>query len=289
MAIFRRRSRDDDRSATAPSPQAGAAPPQVIELNAAELGWLDELRSNLPGGGVGMPPEAIGRLVDQLLDAWWATPEPERTDPNIVINTIGVALGDALCARVPEARWAAVSDEAGTELAVVTAQVDGPTVLPMNAVAKRWVDREREWVAPFVEWVTARMVELSAEPSEQVHQLAAFALEHAVRSIVPDGGPLIPFALVETADGRSLHRFVGELSEGVARAREHVRTSGGLRVAVAWDGYLTVGGQRDDALFVEASEPGEPSVLMARRYRETPDGTEAIGEPLTVDRGSPLL
>ncbi|MCU1430973.1 MAG: hypothetical protein JWP95_78, partial [Actinotalea sp.] len=55
--------------------------------------------------------------------------------------------------------------------------------------------------------------------------LADLALAHAVRSVVPEGGPLIPFAMVETAEGRSLARFVGELGEAQEKARAHVRTT----------------------------------------------------------------
>lgn len=126
----------------------------------------------------------------------------------------------------------------------------------------------------------------SSAPAEA---LASFALAHAVHSIVPEGGPLVPFCLVETADGRSLVRFVGDLEEGVAMAREHVRTSGALRAAVAWDGYLRTGTSREDALFVEASEAGGPSVVLAQRYRPEPGATAAVGEPFEVTRGAPLL
>lgn len=127
------------------------------------------------------------------------------------------------------------------------------------------------------------------EPSPHVQELASFALAHAVRSIVPEGGPLIPFSLLETTEGRSLHRFAGELGEAVQHARGHVRTSGALRAAVAWDGYLTADGRRDDALFVEASEAGQPSIVLAHRYVETPQGTAPVGEPLAVGHGTPLL
>ncbi|MGW6132033.1 hypothetical protein ACWFNE_18585 [Cellulomonas sp. NPDC055163] len=130
----------------------------------------------------------------------------------------------------------------------------------------------------------------ATEPSPEVQALASFALGHAVHSIVPEGGPLIPFCLLEDADGgRSLHRFVGELGESVERAREHVRASGAVRAAVAWDGYLTADGTRTDALFVEASDAGRSSVVLAQRYSPVPGRTAPVGEPVTVERGAPLL
>lgn len=127
------------------------------------------------------------------------------------------------------------------------------------------------------------------QPSPQVQDLASFALAHAVRSVVPEGGPLIPFCLLETAEGRSLHRFAGELGAAVEHARAHVGTSGATRAAVAWDGYLTADGRREDALFVEASEAGQPSIVVAHRYVETADGAQAVGVPLALGRGAPLL
>ena len=127
------------------------------------------------------------------------------------------------------------------------------------------------------------------QPSPQVQHLASMALEHAVRSVVPEGGPLIPFCLLETAEGRSLHRFAGELGAAVEHARAHVRSSGAARAAVAWDGYLTADCRREDAMFVEASEAGQPSIVMAHRYVEHPDGAQAVGGPLGVGRGEPLL
>lgn len=283
MGFLRRRSDHGDERGTA------EPTPQVLDLNPAELAWLDQVRGSLPGGGGALDPGVIGSLFDDALDAWLAAPAPDRDDPNAVINVVGIAVGDAVCARVPGARWAAVVDAGGTELAIIMPPPAGATVFPTNAVAKRWTDGERGWIPDFIDWLAGRLIEVTAEPSPQVYELASFALAHAVRSIVPEGGPLIPFSLVETAEGRSLQRFVGELSEGIARARDCVRASGALRAAVAWDGYLTTEGRREDALVVEASDAGRPSVVMAHRYAQTWRGARAVGEPLTVDRGTPLL
>lgn len=283
MGIFRRRSeRPVDRSTAEPEPR-------VLALNAAELAWVDELRRALPGGGA-LEPGEIGRLYDDALLLLSMGPSSTQDDPNMMINALGVAVGDAVCARVPGARWAAVSDAQGTELAIVAGPSDGPRIFPTNAVAKRWVAGERGWVAGFIEAAAERLVELTTEPSPQVQALASFALAHAVDSIVPDGGPLIPFTLIETAGGRSLNRFMTEeLSEGVARARAAIRGSGALRAAVAWDGYLTAEGRREDALFVEASDAGQPSVVLAHRYQPTEHGATAVGGPFVVGHGTSLL
>ena len=60
------------------------------------------------------------------------------------------------------------------------------------------------------------MTEISA--SDELMNLAFFALDHGVES-VKEGGPLVPFAVIENADGRSLSRFVAEtLEEGQEQA-----------------------------------------------------------------------
>jgi hypothetical protein len=104
--------------------------------------------------------------------------------------------------------------------------------------------------------------------SEELIDLVFAALDHGVES-VKDGGPLIPFVVTDSAEGRDLTRFAAEtLEEGQEQARRHASSSGADRVAVAYDGYLTVEGARSDAVFVEAQERGTASsVLFAQRYR----------------------
>lgn len=282
MSFLRRRPEHDEG-------RTAQTTPRVLDLNPAEAAWLDELRGTLPGGSGLLEPAAIGRLFDDALDGWLATPPTERQDPNVVINAVGVAVGDAVCARVPGARWAVVVDAAGSDLAIVLPPPDDVTVFPTSSVAKRWTEGERGWIPQFIDWVTGRLAGGTPEPSPQVSELASFALAHAVRSVVPEGGPLVPFSLVETGDGRALARFAGELAEGIGHARDHVRGSGALRAAVAWDGYLTTEGRREDAVFVEASEAGRPSVVVAHRYARAWRGTKAVGPPLALGRGEPLL
>ena len=123
-------------------------------------------------------------------------------------------------------------------------------------------------------------------------ELVFLALDHGIDSVT-EGGPLIPFALTETSDGRELTRFApGTLEAGHALAREHVRAAGLDRAAIAYDGYLTVEGDRNDAIFVESQERGQSdSVVFAQRYR--PGGRfkkfTTIGNAAFVDRGESLL
>jgi hypothetical protein len=124
------------------------------------------------------------------------------------------------------------------------------------------------------------------DASEPLADLAFAALDHAVSS-VEAGGPLIPFAMTEDGAGRNLTRFMAEpLEEGQERARQHARAATeALRVAITFDGYLTVEGERSDAVFVEAQERGTPSgIILAQRYR--PGGRfkkfSTVGNPAHV-------
>ena len=123
---------------------------------------------------------------------------------------------------------------------------------------------------------------------------ALFALDHAADSVIPKGGPLVPFCLIEVAGDRHLSRFPGDLEAGQAAARDRVRSSPEATLAaVAWDGYLTVEGQRTDAVFVEASEGGaSDSVVLAQRYRKQgrfSKSVERLGNAALVARGRPLF
>jgi hypothetical protein len=128
------------------------------------------------------------------------------------------------------------------------------------------------------------------EMGEALATLAFMAPDHGIDSI-REGGPLTPFVMHEDRDGqRHLNRFVAEtLEEGVGRAREFARDDvPAERIAVAWDGYLTVDGVRSDAIFVEAQETGETSsVILAQRYRPKARlrKFETIGNPALCGHG----
>jgi hypothetical protein len=107
--------------------------------------------------------------------------------------------------------------------------------------------------------------------SERLLDLVLRALDHATESIA-HGGPLIPFVLAETtARDRTLERFVADdLETAKAMARERITEleQDAARAALAYDGYVTIGGQRSDAILVQAQERGKSaSVIFAQRYR----------------------
>lgn len=146
----------------------------------------------------------------------------------------------------------------------LTAPVPGPAAVPDPAL---WRDS------------------LSAE----LRALTEITLAHALEAVVATGSPMPPFAVVEGPQGRLLCRFEGDPSAAAERARAHARASQGPRAAVAWDGWLTVGGIRQDAVVVQASERGRPGVVVAHRYRETLEGVVVVGRPVLVGPGDAVL
>jgi hypothetical protein len=132
------------------------------------------------------------------------------------------------------------------------------------------------------------MTEIHA--SDELVELAFAALDHGIESVRDGDGPLIPFALTEGKEGRQLTRFAAELLEqGQEEARRHIREAVGVeRVALAYDGYLSVEGDRSDAILVEAQEHGMAiCVVFARRYR--PEPFETLGNTAFVGPGASLL
>ena len=125
--------------------------------------------------------------------------------------------------------------------------------------------------------------------SPELRTLTEITLAHALEAVVDAGSPMRPFAVTEDGGGRTLVRFDGEPGAATDRAREHARTSAGPRAAVAWDGWLTVGGIRQDAVVVQASERGRTGVVVAHRYRETLEGTVVVGKPVLVGPGDAVL
>lgn len=146
----------------------------------------------------------------------------------------------------------------------VTAPLPGPAALPDPAV-----------------WRDSLLPELRA--------LTEITLAHALEAVVEAGSPMLPFAVTEGAEGRLLCRFEGEPTAAAERARAHARASQGPRAAVAWDGWLTVAGIRQDAVVVQASERGRAGVVVAHRYRETLEGTVVVGRPVLVGPGDAVL
>ena len=119
---------------------------------------------------------------------------------------------------------------------------------------------------------------------EPLADLALLTLDHALDSI-SEGGALIPLVLAEGAGGRNGHRFLAEtLEEGLAKARQFVAEDTGWRRAVlAYDGYLSVGDQRNDAVYVLAwDRDSSTACAMAHRYvpGSEQEALQRVGNPV---------
>ena len=125
--------------------------------------------------------------------------------------------------------------------------------------------------------------------SPELRTLTEITLAHALEAVVANGSPMLPFAVVEGPQGRLLWRFEGDPSAAADLARAHARAAEGPRAAVAWDGWLTIGGIRQDAVVVHASERGRAGVVVAHRYRETLEGVVVVGKPVLVGPGDAVL
>jgi|ERR1044072_2025270 hypothetical protein len=74
--------------------------------------------------------------LDQAFNSWLHS--PESSDPNLVINCVGVAFGQHLVDSTP-LEWVIATDEYGTELALYGLPGQGDIlVYPQNFVAKRY-------------------------------------------------------------------------------------------------------------------------------------------------------
>src|SRR5262245_55438096 len=83
--------------------------------------------------------------LDLVWDIQGAMIRDERTDPNPLINMVGLAFGQRLVDELG-LEWAVVTDEYGTEIAVHGEPGD-ILVFPTNLVAKRWESGEASFLA----------------------------------------------------------------------------------------------------------------------------------------------
>ncbi|HEU4807135.1 MAG TPA: hypothetical protein VFT01_02650 [Homoserinimonas sp.] len=134
----------------------------------------------------------------------------------------------------------------------------------------------------------------TTDDPDELHALAALAMEHAFRSIQPRG-PLWPFAFVEHEDGIKLIRAVGDRLEDMLAHTKRLVLEGPspARAVLAWDGYSSHTGRRMDTIFVDAFEGGSNGgILIAQPYRSmglVRKRNEPVGEPGIVERGRPPL
>jgi hypothetical protein len=111
------------------------------------------------------------------------------------------------------------------------------------------------------------------EPSDELMNLIFTGIDHGIES-VRDGGPLVPFVLVEHEGQVALRRIVVgdpfELEASVEQAAVSAREAAAEaadRVVLVYDAYLRMGDERFDAIYAEGAEDGALAAVIAQRYK----------------------
>jgi hypothetical protein len=143
---------------------------QVSDLNPDERDWLEHHRELLAAiveqEQLDLPEEAtILDACDAVVRWWHAQPESERPDANMVVNAVGIGLGDAI-ADVFEMQWRIIEDESGTSLALWREQPD-IVAAPIDSVAKRFADSPDGFVSEFYESLAGDLDQvIGADPQQ---------------------------------------------------------------------------------------------------------------------------
>ncbi|MGN8247208.1 hypothetical protein ACTHAM_000880 [Cellulomonas soli] len=299
-------------------PGAGADPVAGDRpLTAEESAHLDRLRHDLAASGVDVhDPHALGALSDSSWEAW--AQSGGAGDPRPLVRALGVGLGDVLATSTGASWMLRTTDGVATPVVMTSTWC----VAPLEEVSVRWRAGERGWAYGWVERTIAHLTgtrsrhagqqpqvpsparsgeeqgaahrprtpdELPSHPSAAVQDLALRALAQAVEDVVPAGGPLAPFAMVDDGTQVGIRRFT---EPGLARG--WVRATGALRAAIAWQGRLNEpadprDGNGRDAVFVEACDSGRPGFVVAHRYASVPGVSRIVGTPEIVGTCEPLL
>jgi uncharacterized protein DUF3806 len=145
---------------------------QKIEApNQAESDWVRanvDLAKAFVAAYLGAPEdEALPdlKLLDEVYAAWFeqwrAVPAEDREDPNPYINAVGMAFGQRFVDELGF-RWAVVTDNDGTEIAVHGDPGD-ILIFPPNLVAKRFRREETGFLEWLYEHMAARVQELRSD------------------------------------------------------------------------------------------------------------------------------
>lgn len=128
MALFSRRSA-----------RAEAVPPmpRLRDVDERELEWIAAHVELVTAAGIDLHDLAqLRTYYDRMAAAWRRINPPERDDPTVTTNSIGLAFGEHLRRRTP-LRWMIAEEDEGIELALHDPRTR--TILyPVLLVAERW-------------------------------------------------------------------------------------------------------------------------------------------------------
>lgn len=181
MSASGRHSRD--RRAVVPTPRSELASlpagprPAVRTPDPAELVWLEEARELLRGPETDLTDVGwLGAQLDVLMGSWHACPPAERWNPIPTTTALGIAVGDAVIARVPGLEWVYVLEPGGSRFALAHR---ASTLLehPIEAVSALWSEGRPGTLRPLVDQLARRALSLtSAAPDEPARLTGALRL-----------------------------------------------------------------------------------------------------------------
>ena len=130
---------------------------------------------------------------------------------------------------------------------------------------------------------------------QEYFDFAYIGLDHGINSIADNGGPLIPFVLSQTGSEKKLQRFVTDKYEdGPLQAEDYLKnlTTKPDKALIAFDGFVTLGGEKSDAIIVRCYDKLESDgLILAQRYAPKKDskGVEPVGNATLLGRDLNLL
>lgn len=119
--------------------------------------------------------------------------------------------------------------------------------------------------------------------SQEYSDFIFLGLDHAINSIKDGGGPLVAFVMTKTDDKKQLNRILTDrLEDAPIEAEEFLKTLRPIPklALIAYDGYATVQGERNDAIIVRSFDISEDDgLIFAQRYiqKEQGVGIDAYG------------
>ena len=112
--------------------------------------------------------------------------------------------------------------------------------------------------------------------SQEYSDFIFLGLDHGINSMIDGGGPLVAFVMTKTGNEKQLNRIVTDRLEDAPLEAEiflksiHPKPRLAL---IAYDGYATVNGERNDAIIVRSFDVSEEDGLVfAQRYVRNKDG-----------------
>lgn len=95
-------------------------------------------------------------------------------------------------------------------------------------------------------------------------------LDHGINSIRDGGGPLVTFVMTKTDDQKQLTRILTDrVEDGPIEAEKLIIAMNPKPklALIVYDGYATVGGERNDAIIVRTFDISEEDgLVLAQRY-----------------------